>query len=325
MDRFLRDRGAEVWRLDGSVVARKGSGRRLILNSHLDTAPANDSWTRPPWTPSVEEGRVYGLGSNDAKASVAAMTATFLSTEGCEVCLILALDEETTSKGTEAALDWLVDEQGWVAQGAVVGEPTGLDIGVAQKGLLILELIARGDACHAANASKIGAVNPIYILAEDLVALRGLELGSHAALGKATLQPTVLTGSQAHNQVPGQASAVLDVRTVPGSSHDEVIESLQRVVQGEINVRSKRLEPYALSETAEIVCAALAARPSAKTFGSPTMSDQVHFKTIPAIKCGPGVSSRSHTADEFVLESEILEGVGFYRSLIQTFAKGGTV
>jgi acetylornithine deacetylase len=323
---FLTSKGAEVWRHGDCVMARAGKGRRLLLNSHLDTVPPNDQWTRPPWKPTVEEGRVYGLGANDAKASGAAMTAAFLHVlekDGpCEVVLMLVPMEETGGGGTEIAMPFLLDTKGWRPEGVVVGEPTQLDVGVAQKGMMILELTEEGDACHAGNVTRLGAINPIWNLAKDIVALQSADLGpTHPMLGAPSLQPTMLKGASVHNQVPGEALCVIDVRTVPGISHAELLERLQATVVGHLHGRSTRLQPYQCDEDAAIVKAALKARPASKLFASPTMSDQVFCQGLPAIKCGPGLSARSHTPDEYVYEDEIVEGLQFYRTLIATFAE----
>src|SRR6185295_9825294 len=158
----------------------------------------------------------YGLGANDAKASVAAMTAAFLAFREADLpfTLVLALAEaeETRGTGTEAALAELA-RRGMPPVAAVVGEPTGLDVAVAQKGLLVLELVARGDACHAAHARELGAQNAARRLARDLVALETVDWGpEHPRLGAVTLEPTLLRAGTARNVVPGEASAVLDVR-----------------------------------------------------------------------------------------------------------------
>lgn len=318
---YLKAKGAKVWRVGDNVLAQKGSGPKLLLNTHLDTVPPTESWARDPWTVSIEDGRVFGLGSNDAKASAAAMIAAFINGGPCQVILMLACEEETGGKGTEIAWPWLQEELGWTPDGVVVGEPTELQIGISQKGLLSVDLVVTGTACHSANADSLGFRNAAYALAEDLLKLESLDFGfRHPYLGKTTLQPTVLSGSTARNQTPGAARAALDIRSVPGRSHEELLEWLRSQVQGEIEVRSDRLEPYSCPEDAWIVQAAKLARPESIPFGSSAMSDQVFFQGVSAIKCGPGVSSRSHTADEYVLESEILAGAEFYTNLIQQFA-----
>ena len=252
------------------------------------------------------------------------MIAAFLTVraEHLPVTLTLALveGEETRGKGTEKVLAALAGSGREVAA-AVVGEPTGLDVAVAQKGLLILELVARGTACHAAHADALGAVNPILKLARDLARLPLLDLGpAHPQLGSTTLQPTVLHGGEARNSVPGEATAILDLRTAPGLGRGELAARLGTMLESEIVVRSERLLPKSTREDAAIVRAARAVRPEARLYGSPTLSDWALLGEVPAIKCGPGESTRSHIADEYVGEEEILAGARFYTALVRAFA-----
>ncbi|MFN0060876.1 MAG: M20/M25/M40 family metallo-hydrolase [Planctomycetota bacterium] len=325
LERTLREHGARVERIGDNVLALAGVGPRLILNSHFDTVPAHAGWTRAPWCATREADRVYGLGSNDAKASVAAMTAAFLSVlenDGpCEVALLIAPEEETGGQGTELAWPRL-RVRGWETASVVVGEPTGLDIAVAQKGLIVTELIAHGDGGHSATARERRARNAISELARDLCALERIDLGpAHALLGKSSLEPTIIDGGVARNMVPSRARCIVDVRTVPGFSPANIVESLRRNVTGELRVLSDRLTPCNCDVDSALVRAAVAARPAARLVGSPTMSDLVHFVGVPAVKCGPGESARSHQPDEYVLESEILAGADFYHSLIERFAR----
>ncbi len=323
---ILRDLGARVERVGDNVLAFAGKGPRLLYNSHFDTVPAGDRWTRDPWQPVVEDGKVYGLGSNDAKASVAAMIHAFtrvLAGDGpVELCLMLVPDEETGGKGTEIAWPWLL-ERGWIPEGVVVGEPTGLDVATAQKGMLVLELVVQGDSCHSANARSLGARNALRGMAHDLVALDGVDLGSaHPDLGSTTMEPTVASAGKARNQLPETARCFLDLRTVPGLGHDALIARLSgAVTQGELKVVSKRLEPSQTPPGATILEACRRARGEARFYGSATMSDLVWFRDIPSVKVGPGRTERSHTPDEFVLESEVLAGARFYSDLAGCFAE----
>jgi len=312
-------------RLGSSLLATLGSGPLLLLDTHLDTVPPGPGWTRDPWEVRREGERIHGLGANDAKASVAAMVAAFLAFREAELPFTLALAlveaEETRGTGTEAVLAELA-RRGLSPAAAVVGEPTGLDIAVAQKGLLVLELVARGDACHAAHARELGAENAARRLARDLVALEAIDLGpDHPRLGAVTLEPTALRAGTARNVVPAEASAVLDVRTTPAVAPRSVVERVARAVASEVRVLSDRLVPRETSEDSTLVAAALAARPAARLYGSATLSDLVFMEGIPAIKCGPGSSARSHTADEFVLASEILDGARFYARLVGAWAE----
>jgi acetylornithine deacetylase len=343
--RWLAARGVDSERLGNSVLARIGPGGKpaLLLNSHLDTVPASAAaagsggrsggaggWTHEPFAVTRQGNRVVGLGSNDAKAAVAAMmtavaeAAMSPAPRQRAIWLALVEGEETKGVGTQAVLADLRRRAVPLA-GAVFGEPTNLDIAIAQKGLLILELHAKGTACHAAHAAELGATNALRILARDLVALEAIDLGAaHPRLGAMTLEPTQATAGVAHNVIPGEAQAVLDLRTTPMLDPAEIVRRVQALVGSEVRVRSSRLLPVATEPGSALVRLAAAARPAARLYGSPTLSDMAFAGDLPAIKCGPGRSERSHTADEFVLEEELVEGWHFYRDLIANFEREGS-
>ncbi|HEX4965955.1 MAG TPA: M20/M25/M40 family metallo-hydrolase [Thermoanaerobaculia bacterium] len=322
---LLERNGIAAARIGNSLLATLGRGPLLLLDTHLDTVPPAPGWTRSPWEVESVEGRVYGLGANDAKAAVTAMTTAFLAFREADLPFTLALalveGEETRGTGTEAVLAELA-RRGTPPHAAMVGEPTGLDVAVAQKGLMVLELIAHGDTCHAAHAAALGAKNAARRLAHDLVALERVDFGPpHPKLGPVTLEPTQLHAGTARNVVPGEAKALLDVRITPALGRREVVERIERAVAGEVRVLSDRLLPRETSESEPLVAAALRARPEARLFGSATLSDLVFMEGIPALKCGPGRTERSHTPDEFVLESEILEGSRFYTRFVRAYAE----
>jgi acetylornithine deacetylase len=322
---LLERNGIVAERIGNSLLATLGRGPLLLLDTHLDTVPPAPGWTRDPWNVESVDGRVFGLGSNDAKASVTAMTTAFLAFREADLPFTLALalveGEETRGTGTEAVLSELA-RRGTPPHAAMVGEPTGLDVAVAQKGLMILELTTHGDACHAAHATALGAKNAARRLAHDLVALERVDFGApHTRLGPITLEPTQLRAGTARNVVPGEATALLDVRTTPALDRREVVERIARLVKGEVRVLSDRLLPRETAESEPLVAATLRARPEARLFGSSTLSDLVFMEGIPALKCGPGKTERSHTPDEFVLESEILEGARFYTRFVRAYAE----
>ncbi|MEZ6197908.1 MAG: M20/M25/M40 family metallo-hydrolase, partial [Planctomycetota bacterium] len=303
-------------------IARVGpeDAPTLLLDSHLDTVPPGAGWTREPHHVDREDGRVYGLGSNDAKASVAAMMATIAAFDPgrAKRRLVVALvaDEETGGRGTEIVLPHLA-ARGERIDAAFVGEPTGLDLATAQKGLMILELVREGAPRHAAHP---GEGNPIVDLARDLIALEAVDRGpEHPDLGRTRITPTVLAAGEAKNRVPAEARAVIDVRSVPGEGHEALVARLRDAVGGDLRIRSSRLEASFTPEDAAIVRAARRVRPEARVYGSPTMSDMVFLRGVPVVKCGPGRSERSHTADEFVLESEIIAGADFYARAARAF------
>lgn len=332
---FLEDHGATVECIGGSLVAWTGKApvkgdaegaTLVVLNTHVDTVPPSPGWTREPHQPSCAEGKVFGLGANDAKASVAAMTGAFLAVSGVELPFALALTlvrgEETKSVGTAEVVAEF-ERRGLVPAMAIVGEPTGLDLAVAQKGLLVLELVARGEAAHAAHARTLQARNAIVGLARDLAAIADLPEGPlDPYLGRATVEPTVLSGGSARNVVPAEARAVLDCRTVPAEPPAELLARLRGAVASEVVVLSDRLVPVATDPESPIVAAARRARPEARLYGSATLSDLTFFRGIPAVKVGPGQSERSHRPDEFVLEQEIVDGAEFYERLLIELAAG---
>lgn len=334
---LLEDHGAVVERVGGSLVAWAGkapvkgaveNAPLVVLNTHLDTVPLAPTWTIEPFSPVPAglDGKVFGLGANDAKASVAAMTAAFLAVSGLDLPFPLALTlvrgEETKSVGTAEVVAEF-SRRGLVPAMAIVGEPTGLDLAVAQKGLLVLELVARGEAAHAAHARTLGAKNAIVSLARDLVAIQEMPDGPlDPYLGRATVEPTVLSGGTARNVVPAEARAVLDCRTVPIEPPNALLSRLRGVVESELAVLSDRLVPVATDPASALVAAARRARPEASLYGSATLSDLTFFRGIPAVKVGPGQSERSHRPDEFVLENEIVEGAEFYERLLLEIAAG---
>jgi len=335
---FLQDHGATVELVGGSLVAWGGkapvkgeleSVPLVVLNTHVDTVPPAPGWTREPHQPSSVEGMVFGLGANDAKASVAAMVGAFLAISQVDLpfalVLMLVRGEETKSVGTAEVVAEF-SRRRLVPTMAVVGEPTGLDLAVAQKGLLVLELVARGEAAHAAHARALGARNAIVGLARDLTAIAGLPEGPlDPYLGRATVEPTVVSGGSARNVVPAEARAVLDCRTVPIEPPEALLARLRAAVEGELVVLSDRLVPVATDASSPLVEAALRARPTARLYGSATLSDLTFFRGIPAVKVGPGESERSHRPDEFVLEQEIVDGAAFYERLLIELAQGPAV
>lgn len=306
---WLENTGAKVIRLGDNVIASGSNQPKILFNSHLDTVPPTEAWTRDPFTATTEEGKVFGLGSNDTKGSVSAMMSAFaaLLSDGCrDVAIILAPEEETGGKGTEIAWPHARDELQWNPQAILVGEPTSMQIGASQSGMLVLEIIASGTAAHAAHATD----NPVLTLAKDIVSLQGF--GG---------QTTVLTGSKARNQVPASATAVVDFRTHPGICHTELIDFLQAQIQARVSVRSERLKPFQCPPESHLIQQIQTVRPESKPFHSRTMSDLVFFQGFPAVKIGPGDTLRSHTADEFIYEHEVIEGANAYFEIAKEVCK----
>lgn len=299
-------------------IRGQAAGPTLALVSHLDTVPPGEGWTRDPFDPIIEGDRLFGRGSSDAKASVAAMLAAAqdVATSGGprrgELLLLFGLGEETRN----TSMPELVRRAGPI-DAAVVGEPTDLDVATAQRGLMMVDLITRGDQRHAGRVAEDGSfTNAVTVLAGDLQRLDGLLAGRpHAILGEATVTATMLTAGVSRNVTPPLAKAVLDVRSTPSWSHAELAERLRTGLEGEVVVTSDRLVPCETPPASRLLQACVRVRPAARQYGSPTCSDWVFLRHLDAVKCGPGTSARSHTADESVDLPQVTEARRFYAAL----------
>jgi len=320
----VRSWGLEVVRDDVAVRVEVGGGPgpTLALVSHLDVVPPGKGWTREAFAPTVEGSRLYGRGSGDAKASVAAMLCAAKDVAdggGPDVGRLLVLlgyGEETKHTTMEQA----VETAGPIAA-AVVGEPTNLEFAVAQRGLMMVDLLAEGDQRHAGYAAADGEFrNAALVLARDLLKLDGLFAErSHPVLGHTTATPTMLDAGVSRNVTPPVAKAILDIRSTPDWTHDEVAHVLRESLASNVVVTSQRLVPCETPAGSRLLAAARRVRPHAGTFGSPTCSDWVFLRHVDAVKCGPGTSRRSHTPDEYVDLPEVTEARVFYAALAQTY------
>lgn len=315
--------GLEVRRDDAAVTIEvagtgPGAGRGLAFLSHLDVVPPGDGWTRDPFTPEIAGGRLYGRGSGDAKASVATMVlaARDLAARSGDfsgrLVVLLGYSEETRDTTMGRAV-----ERAGRLDAAVVGEPTNLDVAVAQRGLMMADLVARGDQRHAGYAAEGGDfTNAITALGRDLARLDGLvSERRHPVLGVTTVTPTMLESGISRNVTPPVARAVLDIRSTPDWTHEELAGVLAARLEGELVVTSTRLVPCETPAASALLAAARRVRPDLRSFGSPTCSDWVFVRHLDAIKCGPGTSRRSHTPDESVDLDEVLAARPFYTAL----------
>lgn len=316
VEAWCRGQG-DLLRIDRNVAMQRGSGDgpTLLLCSHHDTVPATAAWTRPPWTPTIVDGRMYGLGANDAKGCLAAMAIACATARIGRGRLVFAAvcEEEVGRGGLEAFLPSLP-----AADSAIIGEPTGLEIATAQNGLLILDATVRGRAGHAARPQL--ADNPIPRMARDILALDVLELDrQHPIAGRTTHAVTIVRAGERHNVIPAEATYTVDLRTTAAYSHAELADIVRSAVSADVQVRSDRFHPVATPAGARILLAAQAAHPSARLFASPTLSDWAHLGEVPAIKWGPGLSEVSHTADEWVELAMVEAAVHAYRRTIEEY------
>jgi acetylornithine deacetylase len=321
--RRLGAAGFAVSRVGAGVVAEAGPAGApvVMLCSHLDTVPAGAAWSADPWRADWRDDRLVGLGANDAKASVAAMIAAgerWLAGSargGLRLRLAFNALEETTNRGMEE----LLAAHG-VPDAAVIGEPTGLEVVNAQSGLAVLEAEWSGRSCHAAHVGRVEHANALLAAARDLAGFPAcLELGAvHPQCGISTVAATVLRAGERHNLVPDRAVATLDARLAPNVDAARALAEVQRLLpHAAVRVRSARLKPFETPAAHPVVRAALQAAGCAAPIGSSTMSDMALLQGVPAVKCGPGRTERSHTPDEFVTRDELEAGFRFYARFLE--------
>jgi acetylornithine deacetylase/succinyl-diaminopimelate desuccinylase-like protein len=294
-----------------------GAERGLLLCSHYDVVPVGPGWTRDPWDAALEDGRVHGRGSNDAKSSVAAMVVAAAGVDRRRLRgrLVLAMvcDEETGGEGIEACAAELPP-----VSACVVGEPTGLDVCPGQRGLLRAGITVRGRSCHASRPWE--GHNALEDAARDVLAVQGLRFDDeHPLLGRPTLQATVIAGGTRPNVIPGECTIQVDGRPTPGCDNEAMLAKLQAVVGGEVTVRSTRFRPVVTPPGAEIVALARAASPTGIERGFLGVSDLFHLRHMPGLVMGPGTSAASHAPDEWVAVSQVEAAVTAYSAMIEGY------
>lgn len=301
-------RGNNVW-VEASV--RDPHKPTVLLDAHIDTVKPNPAWTRDPFRPSVEQGRLYGLGSNDTGGSVVALMTVFTRLAAKEqpynlVYLASAEEEVTGAGGVRAVLD----ELGRI-DFAVVGEPTGMRPAVAEKGLMVLDCTAHGRAGHAARDE---GENAIYKALKDIEWFRTYRFERVSPLlGPVKMTVTGVQAGTQHNVVPAECRFMVDIRVNECYTNAEVLAEVKRHVECDAVPRSMHLNSssVAVSHPAVRRLTAMGREP----FGSPTLSNQA-VMPFPTLKVGPGDSARSHTADEYILVDEIAEAVEIYEAVL---------
>ena len=315
LERYLEERGYVVSR-SGNNIWLMSPGfdttrPTILLNSHIDTVKPAAGWVRNPFTPSIENGHLYGLGSNDAGASVISLLYAFmhLSAQPQSYNLIFAAtaEEEVSGKnGIESLLKELPK-----IDFAIVGEPTEMHAAVAEKGLMVLDCVAYGKAGHAARNE---GENSIYKALTDIQWFQNFEFEKVSdLLGSVKMSVTVVSAGTQHNVVPDKCSFVVDVRSNELYSNDELLAIIKKQVACEVTARSTRLSSSATPLEHPVVKRTL--EMNRTIYGSPTLSDQA-LMPFASVKMGPGKSERSHTADEFILTTEIEEAIDLYIKLL---------
>ena len=303
----VRRKGHNLW-----IESEPASGKpTLLLNAHIDTVRPSAAYTRDPFTPSVENGALYGLGSNDDGGSLVALLEAYkvLASKSQPYRLVWSATAEEEVCGRNG-IELIFPEIGPVALG-VMGEPTGMQMAVAERSLMVLDCTARGKSGHAARNE---GVNAIYKALEDIEWFRTFRFEKESEfVGPVKMSVTMISAGTQHNVVPDHCDFVVDVRGNGIYSNLDILEEIGRHVTCEFKPRSTRLDGSSISMDHPVVRKGLSM--GLEAFGSPTTSNQA-VSPFTTIKIGPGQSSRSHTADEFILLSEIEEAVGVYVELL---------
>ena len=284
----------------------------ILLNSHHDTVKANASYTLDPFSPLVKDGKIYGLGSNDAGASLVSLLGIFLyyyENKYLKYNLIYAATAEEEISGTNG-IELILPDLGKI-DFAIVGEPTQMHLAIAEKGLLVLDCIAHGKSGHAARNE---GENAIYRAMLDIEWFRTFQFPKvSAALGPIKMTVTMIHSGTQHNVVPDTCEFTVDIRCTDAYTHEEVLDIIKQNIQSDMQARSMRLKSSSVSVEHPFVKAGV--NIGRNTYGSPTSSDQA-LMPFTSVKIGPGDSARSHTADEYVFINEVEEGIKIYIQIL---------
>lgn len=312
---FLRDHGLQPRRLHHNVWAeaapRDPAKPTLLLNSHHDTVKPGAGWLHDPFGAVREHDRLIGLGSNDAGASAVSLLAAFrwLQRQPLPYNLICAITAEEEVSGAHGIAS-LLPALGRIDLG-IVGEPTNMNLATAEKGLLVLDCVARGKTGHAAREE---GENALYKALEDIAWLRQHPFPRVSPLlGSVKLTATQISAGTQHNVVPDECRFVVDVRTNELYTNAEVVDLLRAKLQSDITPRSLRLNSSRIRPEHPVVLRGQ--QLGKQVYGSPTLSDQA-LMPFDTVKIGPGDSARSHTPDEFILLSEVRQGIQDYVALL---------
>jgi len=314
---FLTSRGVKTHRKMNNIWAYNlhfdAAKPTILLNSHHDTVKPNSGYTRDPFEAKIEDGKLYGLGSNDAGGPLVSLIATFLYFHDREnlkynFCLATTAEEEISGSN---GLELIIPDLGPLDFG-IVGEPTQMQLAIAERGLMVLDCTAFGRAGHAAREE---GDNAIYKAMKDIEWFRTYTFPKESELfGPIKMSVTIINAGSQHNVVPASCTFTVDVRVTDAYRNEEVLEMIKEHVECEVKARSIRLKPSSIDRNHPIVQSGIAL--GRETYGSPTTSDQ-SLLDISSVKVGPGDSARSHTADEFIYVDEIKEGIELYVKMLE--------
>ena len=301
-------KGNNVW---AEAWARDDEKPTILLDAHIDTVKPNAAWERDPFAPTIEDGKLYGLGSNDTGGSLVALMAVFaqlsMTEQPYNLIMLASAEEEVTGVG---GMRDVLPELGKI-DFAIVGEPTGMHPAVAEKGLMVLDCVAHGVSGHAARNE---GVNAIYKALQDIEWFRSHRFERVSPLlGAVKMTVTGIEAGTQHNVIPAECKFMVDVRVNELYSNEELLAEICSSVECDVQARSTYLNSSAIAATHPAVERLVAM--GRKPFGSPTMSNQAVMPFI-TLKLGPGDSARSHTADEYIRISEIEQAITIYKALL---------
>ena len=319
---WMTAEGCAPRRVGNNLWVDCGDGpETILLNAHIDTVKPAASYTRDPFGGECDGTTIYGLGANDDGGSVIAMLAVFMELQqepipGKRVVLTLTAEEENSGRN---GIELLLPHIGHIDY-AIVGEPTSLEMAVAERGLMVLDGEAKGKAGHAAREE---GVNALYIALDDIQTLRNYEFEKVSPfLGKVKMTTTMIQAGTQHNVVPDECRFMVDVRVNECYRNEELLAEIRANVECEVQPRSTHLNSssVALNHPAVERLVAMGCEP----FGSPTMSNQA-VMPFPTLKFGPGESARSHTADEYIVMGDIERAMEMYYALLDNLIIEKTV
>ena len=316
---WFKSAGLKVKMINNNIIlsqSRSLKNVKVILNSHIDTVAPGEGWDSDPYLPVKGPERIIGLGSNDAGASVVSLAGAYFNllekNLADDVALVLSAEEEVSGK--DGITSVLPEFQG--LRFAVVGEPTGMQPAVAERGLMVLDGTAKGVAGHAARGE---GVNAIYKAISDIERIKDIRFEEHSRwLNDPSVNVTMIEAGTGHNVVPAKCTFVVDVRSNDVYSNERLYEIIKVQCSSEIKPRSMRLRSSSIPEKHPLYD--VLKKMDLKPFGSPTLSDMALI-SIPSVKIGPGDSARSHTANEYIFIHEIEEAITIYTKLIPEILK----
>ncbi len=298
----------------------------ILLNSHHDTVKPNPLYTKDPFSPIIEDGKLFGLGSNDAGGCLVSLITSFChfyEMENLKYNIVIAATAEEEISGS-GGIEKLLGSVGFSSQilsgvegrglgGVIVGEPTLSNLAIAEKGLLVLDCVTSGKAGHAAREE---GENAIYKAIKDIEWFRQFKFPIISEmLGPVKMSVTSInTDNKAHNIIPATCSFVVDIRVTDVYSHEEILDTIKQHIRSEARPRSMRIRSSAIDKIHPLVQAGI--NLGRQTYSSPTTSDAALI-LAPVLKCGPGDSARSHTPDEFIYLREIEEGINTYIKILE--------